>query len=76
VTHKSPNQSFFLTLSPTFTEAANGTEEAMATRSARGRRNLIMINVFVVVLIFDVVVCVATHQLVSGGKGVECDGGK
>lgn len=42
----------------------------MATRSARGRRNLIMINVFVVVIIFDVVVSVATHQLVSGGKAL------
>jgi len=48
----------------------------MATRSARGRRNLIMINVFVVVFIFDVVVCVATHQLVRKALNVMGDGGK
>ena len=38
-----PATSFFLTLSPTFTEAAKGIEEAMATR-ARGRMNFIMIK--------------------------------
>jgi len=36
----------FLTLSPTFTEAANVAEEATAARATRGRRYLIMIRIY------------------------------